>query len=156
GNQMEGWRKRLDAGEDLLGPFLRNAGRTLDYLIEQGYTDPKRVAACGVSRGGFLAYHFASVESRVRAAAGISPLTDMMALREFTGSAHAPGIEKLSTIHLAPKLTNTAIWLSIGNNDTRVDTDLAIAFTRAVVRETAHHDKKSDAVIPVELVVAPT
>ena len=50
---------------------------------------------------------------------------------------------------------NRAVWLSIGNNDLRVNTDDAIAFTREVVRATAPPDKPN-AVIPVELLVTPT
>ena len=50
---------------------------------------------------------------------------------------------------------NRAVWLSIGNNDLRVSTDDAILFTRAAVQATVRPDKP-DAVIPVELIVAPT
>ena len=152
---MEAWRKRLENGEDLLGPFLANARRTLDYLIEQGYTDPQRVAACGVSRGAFLAFHFAATDVRVQSAAGISPLTDLMALREFTGTTKPDAARKLSIVNLAPALAGRAIWLSIGNNDSRVDTDLAISFTRACVRATGERTKQHDPRVPVELIVAP-
>ena len=50
---------------------------------------------------------------------------------------------------------SSTVWLSIGNNDARVDTDDAISFTRAIVREAARPDRPN-AVIPVELLVAPT
>jgi hypothetical protein len=48
------------------------------------------------------------------------------------------------------------VWLSIGNNDQRVDTDRAIAFTRAIVQASARQSKQPDPTIPVELIVAPS
>ena len=45
------------------------------------------------------------------------------------------GTRSLSIINSADKLAGRPIWLCIGNNDERVDTDKAIAFTRKVVAE---------------------
>ena len=46
------WRRWLENGEDFVGAFTANAKQTLDYLVKEGYTDPRRVAACGISRAG--------------------------------------------------------------------------------------------------------
>jgi hypothetical protein len=46
--------------------------------------------------------------------------------------------------------------LSIGNNDQRVDTDRAIAFSRAMVQANARQSSEAKPLIPVELVVAPS
>jgi hypothetical protein len=55
----------------------------------------------------------------------------------------------------APKPAGRAIWVSIGNDDHRVDTDLAIAFTRAVVTASAE-GKQVDPIVPVKLIVGPS
>ena len=152
--QLPGWRHRLERGEDFVAAFNARVSGLLDHLVAQGVTDPKRVAACGTSRGGFLAYHFAAAEVRVGAVGAFSPVTRLLALREFTGTAHAERVGGFDVANLAPKLAGRAVWLSIGNHDARVNTDDAIAFTRAVVRASAR-PHEPDRVIPVELVVGP-
>jgi dienelactone hydrolase len=153
--QLEGWRARLEHDEEFIPAFAAKCRAILDELIQQKITDADRVAVCGTSRGGFLAYHLAAADPRVKAAAGISPVTNLLALREFASTSHRQQAEQLDVRRLAPKLSGRAVWLSIGNNDTRVNTDDAIAFTREVVRASANPEKP-DAVIPVELLVAPT
>jgi dienelactone hydrolase len=153
--QLDGWRHRLEHDDAWVNAFTTKASAVLDLLIKDGIIDPERVAVCGTSRGGFLAYHFAAAEPRIKAAAGISPVTRLTALREFSTTTQRVKAEQLDVTRLAPKLAGRAIWLSIGNNDARVNTDDAIAFTREVVRAAARPDNP-DAVIPVELLVAPT
>ena len=77
--------------------IVAKARAVLDLLVHQGIADPERVAACGTSRGGFLAYHFAASESRVKAVAGISPVTRLNALRELaTTSRREPSSSRRS------------------------------------------------------------
>lgn len=153
--ELAAWRTRLERGEDFVGAFVAHARAVLDYLIENRYTDPAKIVAAGTSRGGFLAFHFAAADARIKLVAGISPVTDLMALREFRGTLFGQQAEKLSLIELAPRLAGRPAWVSIGNHDRRVDTDQAIAFTRALVRVSAE-GQGNDAVIPVELLVCPT
>ncbi|MFA6564674.1 MAG: prolyl oligopeptidase family serine peptidase [Verrucomicrobiia bacterium] len=153
---LAGWRHHLDYGEDVVQAFNAKARAVLGHVIAQGFADPGRLAICGTSRGGFLAFHFAAIEPRIKAVAGISPVTDLLALAEFKGTATDSAAEKLALTHIAPKLIGRPVWLSIGNNDERVDTDCAIAFTRAIVHASARQSKEPAPVIPVELVVAPS
>jgi hypothetical protein len=76
-----------------------------------------------------------AAEPRVRCVAGFSPVTELMALREFDGAKDRQRVERLDLVHVAPKLADRPIWVEIGNDDHRVGTDQAIAFTRALVRE---------------------
>jgi dienelactone hydrolase len=152
--QLDGWRHRLERGEDFVAAFNARASGVLDHLIAARIADPARVAACGTSRGGFLAYHFAAAEPRVKAVGGISPVTRLLALREFDGTPRPEQVERLDVSAVAAKLAGRPVWLSIGNNDARVNTDDAIAFTRAVVRAAAPPDRP-EARLPVELLVAP-
>jgi dienelactone hydrolase len=140
---LDGWATRLSKGEDPIAPFTRDASAVLDYLIKEGLTDPARVAVCGTSRGGFAALHFAAAEPRVRCAAAFAPVTDLLALREFTGQEKNQPTNDLALRHLAEKLAGRPIWLCIGNHDERVDTDRAIAFTRDVVKASVAQKRKA-------------
>jgi len=153
---LAGWRWRLDHGEDVVQAFNAKARAVLDHLIAQGLADAKRLAICGTSRGGFLAFHFAASEPRIKAVAGISPVADLLALAEFKGAPTGSAAEKLALTHVVPQLIGRPVWLSIGNNDERVDTDRVIVFSRAIVRASARQSKRPEALIPVELLVAPS
>jgi dienelactone hydrolase len=125
----------------------------LDYLVKEGYTDGGHVAACGTSRGGFLAYHFAAADERVKAVAGFSPVTNLLALSEFAGMDKHEATRALNLTQNADKLAGRAVWVSIGNNDQRVSTDDAIAFARKVTAASAAKPKGRAQAIPVELIV---
>lgn len=153
---LAGWRHRLDHGENVAQAFNVKARAVLDHVIALGLADPARLAICGTSRGGFLSFHFAAVEPRIKAVAGISPVTDLLALTEFKGTPADSTAEKLTLTHLVPQLIGRPVWLSIGNHDERVDTDRAIAFTRAIVQASARQSKQPGPIVPVELLVVPS
>jgi len=146
---LVGWRHRLEKGDALVADFTARASAVLDHLIKEGYTDQGKVAACGVSRGGFLAFHLAATDKRIAAAIGFAPVTNLLALSEFKGMEKHEPTRALNLVRVAPKLAGRPIWISIGNHDERVNTDDAIAFTRQVVTATAA--KQKDKAIPVEL-----
>ena len=152
GSELAAWCTRVDQGENFLGDFTTRARAVLDYLVKERITDPTRVAACGTSRGGFLAFHLGAAEPRIRFIGGIAPLTDLTALKEFATITHRPQAEALSLTTLAPRLAGRPAWVCIGNNDARIDTDQVIAFTRALVKATAQ-GQKADASVPVEVVI---
>jgi dienelactone hydrolase len=136
-NPLATWRARIEKGDDLVGDFTRRCTQVLDYLVAEKYADPARAAAGGISRGGFLALHWAAAEPRVRCVAAFSPVTELMALAEFNGAKDRQRIEALELRRAAAKLADRPIWIVIGNHDERVGTDRAIAFTRDVVRAAA-------------------
>jgi dienelactone hydrolase len=154
-NSLKAWRARLDRGEDFTGAFNRYARTVLDYVVKEGYADPNKVAAWGCSRDGYLAFHLAAVEPRIRAIVANSPVTDLLALTEFKGTTHNQEAEALSLAHLAPALAGRAVWIDIGNNDRRVDSDRVVAFSRALVRAASERNQDG-AIIPVELLVGPS
>ncbi|MBS0662981.1 MAG: alpha/beta fold hydrolase [Verrucomicrobia bacterium] len=150
--ELNSWRERLDHGEDFVASFTARARAVLDYLVKERYADPSRVAACGTSRGGFLAFQLAAAEPRIRCIGGISPVTDLRALREFDHAQRPAAADALALIRVVPQLAGRPAWISIGNNDHRVSTEAAIAFSRALVHAGATKVKDGDPV-PVELIV---
>lgn len=129
---LSGWRHRLEKSEPFIEQFNEKMTQVLDYLITNGYTDPNRVAVCGTSRGGFIALHFAAQDGRVGALAAFAPVASLATLREFKGLEHQPAVIALDLAELADKLIARPVWLVIGDQDDRVDTDRAIAFARKV------------------------
>lgn len=52
----------------------------LDYLIEQGIADPKRLGVSGASHGGFMASWIITQDARFAAAVPVAPVTDWASL----------------------------------------------------------------------------
>ncbi len=152
--QLDGWAHRVKAGQPLMEPFTRRCRAVLDFLVAGGYTDPRRVAAGGTSRGGFCALHFAAAEPRVRAVACISPVTNLRVLREFAGIGEEQ-VRDLNVSALAEPLAGRAVWLSIGNHDERVGTDDCIAAARRLAAA-GRARNPDNPVVPVELLVGPS
>lgn len=151
---LSGWAHRVKQGDDLMGPFARRCSDVLNFLVAERYADPERIAASGTSRGGFCALHFAAAEPRVRAVAAVSPVTNPLALSEFAGVTR----EQVQHIHydaLVDRLAGRAVWLSIGNDDARVDTGDCVALARKLVDATRRL-KPEMKVVPVELIVGPS
>lgn len=151
--QLQGWRHRIEKGENTIKEFTERVSAVLDHLVETGATDKDHVAACGTSRGGFLALHAAAADPRIRAVAAFSPVTDLLALREFKGMENDPLTLSLDIARQAAKLSGKEVWISIGNDDRRVDTDAAVTAARALVGETAKNSDGSLRAAHVELIV---
>ncbi len=132
---LMGWIMRLKKGDDFVADSIKKTSALLDYLIKNRYTDPKRIAIVGISRGGFLGLHFAACDPRVKCLAALAPVPDLLALREFAGMKNHAGTKALDLIHIAKKLAGRPIWICIGTNDDRVDTDRAFAFVRKIAKE---------------------
>jgi dienelactone hydrolase len=148
---LDGWAERLTNGEDFVAGFTAECSAVLDHLIKEGYTDPQRVAACGTSRGGFMALHFAAAEPRVKCVAAFAPVTDLLVLREFARLSDNAATKKVNLTTRTKQLTGRPVWICIGNNDKRVSTDEVIGFTRKLVEAAGAMN-----VVPVELQVMPT
>ena len=131
---LPGWRARVDKGEDLVADFNRRVRSVLDHLVAARCTDPLGVAFVGVSRGGFLALHYAAADPRVRCVAAIAPVTDLRTLKEFAGLENDALTESLALIHRADHLAGRPVWLTIGDRDDRVGTDHTIALARRLSR----------------------
>ncbi|MEE3369981.1 MAG: prolyl oligopeptidase family serine peptidase [Planctomycetota bacterium] len=150
---LVGWAHRVKQGQDLIGPFVKRCRQVLDFLIAEGYSDPARFAACGTSRGGFCAFHLAAAEPRIQVVTAISPVTNLLALREFKG-VEPRLIQDLNVTNLAQQLGTRPLWLSIGDKDQRVSTadcrNAARQLQGAALRRQAGNQRT-----PVDLVIAP-
>ena len=142
---LSGWAKRVARGEDIVAEFNTRMRRVVDHLITQGLTDPERLVASGVSRGGFMAIRYAAFDDRVDAAIGYAPVTDLAVLREFDAIDDSPAVKAMSLHAHAEALVGRPIFLVIGDRDTRVGTDDAMTFMRRLQRLAAEADTPSRA-----------
>jgi dienelactone hydrolase len=131
---LEGWRYRIDHNEPVIAEFTDRVSDVLSCLIDEGYTDCEKVAVCGTSRGGFLAAHVAAADSRIKCVAMFAPVVDIAMLQEFKNFKPRDVIPSAALVNVNDKLVGRDIWIVIGDQDTRVDTDSVIAFARAVSR----------------------
>ena len=149
--ELAGWPGRVEKGNTLVSEFTKKVTAVLDFTIQEKYTDPGKIAAFGISRGGFMAFHAAAADARIRCVAGLCPVTDLLALDEFA-NAKTDAARSLALASVADKLAGRSVWIVIGNDDQRVSTDSAIAFARKVTESSVAQHKPAD----VELHVAAT
>jgi len=140
-SRLPAWKMRLENGENFLPPFFSKVRSVLEFLIQEGYADPRRIGVYGSSRAGFMALHFAAQEPRVRYAVALCPVTHLTALQEFKGMETNVLTRSLDVIHLADRLADRALWMTIGHNDRRVDTQHAIEFALKVMELSPLHKK---------------
>ena len=149
---IAGWRTRIDKQEHVIPTFVAKVSSVLDFLVSERYADPARIFAAGTSRGGFLAFHVAAADARVKAVVAFAPVTDLLVLAEFAGVSNPAAVQALGAASLAPRLAGRPIWMCIGNYDTRVGTDSAVLFMRKVVESSVAAGKHPD----IELLIQPS
>ena len=154
--ELNGWAFRIAKGEDPITPFTRKASEVLSFLIDEGYTAPNEVLASGTSRGGFIALHFTAEEPRIRGVVAFAPVTDLTVLSEFHALGTNALARSLAAARLSGKIAGRPVWLCIGNNDERVGTDHAIAFSRRLVEEAVVRGVAADVTLEVNPAVGHT
>ena len=132
---LPGWSQRAARNSDFVSEFNNRLSKVLDHLVKQGVSDPKKIAACGTSRGGFLALHAAIHDPRVKCVAGFAPVTDLSVLREFKSTSECQLVKELNLINRAKDLAGRKVWIVIGDQDKRVGTDHAVRLAREISRE---------------------
>ena len=131
---LEGWAFRIKHGQAFVGEFTSKLSEVLDYLVAEKYSDLNRIGACGTSRGGFIALHWAAKEKRIKCVTAFCPVVKLSVLDEFRGLEQQCLVKNTDLDISTDKLADKAIWIVIGDQDTRVDTDSVIKFAREVSR----------------------
>ena len=132
---IAGWRWRVDRGQDIVAQNNERVRAMVADLMDRGLVDDAspRIAVSGISRGGFLAAHFAIAEPRVRCVGLMSPVTNLTLLLEFDGYAGTLADSlSLSSAKFTAQLVGKNIWSIIGDQDTRVYTDSLVTTMRRI------------------------
>ncbi|MBX3051303.1 MAG: hypothetical protein KF753_07525 [Caldilineaceae bacterium] len=119
GQGIEGFCAAFCAGADPFARFIQQAKAVIDACLAQG-VGQGGIYACGVSRAGYCALRLAAADERVRGVAGLAPVVDWRALREFAGVRQRPDVAALALENWSEALVGRAIFLAIGNRDQRV------------------------------------
>lgn len=138
GQGIDGFCAAFGAGADPFAQFIEQSRAVIDDCLDRGLGH-HGIVACGVSRAAYCALRLAAAEPRIRAVAGLAPVTDWRRLREFAAVRHQPDVAALALDHWAESLANRALYLAIGNHDERVGSDACTQFVLRLLeaRQTA-------------------
>ena len=118
---IAGWRWRHDKQMNFTAANNARMLDVVDTLVAEGLADPNRIVASGISRGGYMAAHYALADDRVRALGLLSPVTNLSLLSEFGGepATGQPALRILDLQASADRLALKDVWTIIGDQDTR-------------------------------------
>lgn len=119
GQGIDGFCAAFCAGADPFAQFIEQSQAVIADCLAQGIGEGGLIA-CGVSRAGYCALRLAAADRRIQAVAGLAPVTDWRCLREFAGVRDQPAVAGLALDHWAAALADRAIYVAIGDHDTRV------------------------------------
>jgi esterase FrsA len=147
------WAEDMARGIDCLGNFLEQAETAFHFALAKQLIDPHKCAAAGLSRGGFLAAHFAARLEKVRFLLAFAPITKLHKAKEFAEHKDDPKVLRWDLEHLAPSLCDRHVRLYIGNCDTRVGTRSCFDFAESLVTQAVHKKIRSP---QIELFLTPS
>ena len=128
GESLLGWGKAFVAGDDPFEQFVADGEAALDACAARGIGANGKIAAYGVSRAGYCLLRLAAAEPRVRAVAGLSPVTDWAIPEEFAEACPKSKTAPLLLDHWVDQLGETAVYLSVGSQDDVVGTEACVRF----------------------------
>jgi len=134
------WAEDISRGIDCIGNFLDKAATAIDFAIKEKFADPSKIAAGGLSRGGFIASHVAARDERIRHLLAFAPLTKLRKAKEFSQMQDHPLVRSLDLEHLSESLCNRHVRIYIGNRDMRVGTRSCFDFAMSLTEKA--HEKK--------------
>ena len=137
---IQNWAKELQNGNNLIYDFVCTVKTCIDTLVEEGLVDEEKIAAGGLSRGGFVASQLASLDSRLKNLVLYAPLCDMHYNYDFKEDLDEAILKHLSLKNLSSELYDRSFNILIGNRDVRVGTRCAFDFLEALT-ETAFQNK---------------
>lgn len=148
---MDFWAHQIAQGNDPITPFLQECSDALDFLLSEQLIKPGYIAAAGLSRGAFIAAHWAAADPRIQAVLGFAPLVNLDHLEEFHHNPPALALA-LSLQEKIPLLVGRPLCFFIGNHDTRVSTDSCFSFVTQLAKISYKEGLRSP---PVEMHILP-
>ncbi|MGH2558674.1 MAG: alpha/beta hydrolase family protein [Thermomicrobiales bacterium] len=132
GTGLVGMAAAMAAGSDVVARAIATGRGLTDAYLARANGEGGAIVLCGISRGGFFALHLLAADPRIAAAASFAPVTNLLALREFTGLAQCPLVQQANAIHLVPQLAGRPTFCAINDDDRRVSTADCLAFHAAL------------------------
>jgi hypothetical protein len=132
---IAGMCQALLAGDDPFVRFVTEGHAAIDACLSRHLARPGRIYVCGVSRAAYCALRLAAADLRIGGAAGLAPVTDWRALREFATVREQPLVAALILENYAAGLAGRPVYLAIGNRDERVGTECCTRFALRLLEE---------------------
>jgi hypothetical protein len=128
GEDLAGMGKALMAGDDPFEQFVADGKAALNACLEKGIGTNGNTVAYGVSRAGYCCLRLAAADSRIRAVAALSSVTDWAIPTNF---ADVCDKSKLKPVHIdnwVDQLADRAVYLCVGSQDDIVGTESCVQF----------------------------
>ncbi len=132
GAGLDGIAAAMAVGKDVVARAVVTGRALIDAYQERFRDEHGRIVVSGISRGGLFALHLLAADPRVAAAATFAPVTNLLALREFTGLDHCRLVRQANPMHLVSKLARRPTYCVINDDDRRVNTAECLAFVGAL------------------------
>lgn len=129
------WAQEYQEQKDPLTDFLEMAQQAIEYTVKSGIADPNKMGIGGLSRGGFIAFHLAARDERLKYLVAFAPLTQLPKAQEFAPLSHLRAIQNLSLDKIIPQICQKHIRIYIGNADRRVGTQECFDFSLNLVEK---------------------
>ena len=126
---LEAMGRALAAGDDPFKQFVEDGKTSLNVCIEKGIAPNGKIVAYGVSRGAYCLLRLAAEDKRVHAVAGPSPVTDWSVVTEFANQVDPSITKQIHIENWIDHLGEKAVYLSVGSQDTIIDTDSCVQFS---------------------------
>ena len=120
--------RAFTAGDDPFEQFVTDGMAAIDACLERGVAANGKIVGYGVSRAAYCLLRLAAADSRVRAVAGPSPVTDWTVLEEFADHADPVRTAQLHIGNWTDQLADRAVYLCIGSQDDVVSTESCVRF----------------------------
>lgn len=151
GYSLISWAHEISTGHNFISSFVDKCIENINSLIEKGYVNAHKLAAAGLSRGGFMASHMASHDKRIKNVLGFAPITQLDVLEDFKNLKELPLVKKLSLPSLIDSLSDKHLRFYIGNRDLRVHTPCCFDFIHHLTEAAYHKGHRSP---PIELIIS--
>jgi hypothetical protein len=135
GGELIGMGRAYLAGDDPFLQFIADGKAALDACLERGIGANGKIVAYGVSRAGYCCLRLAAEDSRLRAVAALSPVTDWGVVEEFTKSCAKSKTKPLLIDNWTDELADKGVHLSIGSQDDIVGTESCVRFAMKLFKE---------------------
>lgn len=139
GSGIEGFCAAVCADADPFVKFIEQSQAVIAACLAQG-SGRGGIVACGVSRAAYCVLRLAAADPRIRAVAGLAPVTDWRCLREFSAVRHQPAVAALALDRWVEPLAERAIYLAIGNHDDRVGSDACVSLVLRLLERRATYN----------------
>ncbi len=132
GEGLLGMGRAYAAGDDPFEQFVSDGKAALDAALARGLGANPRIVAYGVSRAAYCCLRLAAADSRVRAVAGLAPVTDWALPPEFLEGCPRSKTPPLLIDHWADALADRAVYLCVGAQDDLVGAESCVRFARTL------------------------